>query len=125
LTLSAPPNAAQDALLDSMVTLASAGSVGLVVKGRQAGDLRGWYHAGTDTFQSDRRAETADRATLEALAAPGAELTFTVVPRLTERRIGVDRDRDGIFDRDELDAGTDPAHPDPRPRRFVPDPERP
>ncbi len=33
----------------------------------------------------------------------------------TQRRIGVDRDVDGAFDRDELDNGADPANPASRP----------
>ena len=40
---------------------------------------------------------------------PGFELTFTAVPLGTELRLGVDRDGDGFLDRDELDAGSDPA----------------
>jgi len=46
-----------------------------------------------------------------ALAGPGTPLTFTAVPVGSAVRIGVDRDQDGFFDRDELDAGTDPADP--------------
>jgi hypothetical protein len=38
-------------------------------------------------------------------------MTFTVVPRGTETRLGLDRDLDGWRDRDELDLGTDPADP--------------
>jgi hypothetical protein len=30
-------------------------------------------------------------------------------------RVGVDRDEDGFFDRDELDAGSDPADPSSTP----------
>ena len=52
-----------------------------------------------------------DETTLLALAGPGAELTFTAVPPGSEVRIGVDRDEDGFFDRDELDAGSNPADP--------------
>jgi hypothetical protein len=37
------------------------------------------------------------------------------VPKGTEQRIGVDEDEDGFFDRDELDAGSDPADPISRP----------
>jgi hypothetical protein len=37
------------------------------------------------------------------------------VPSGSEVRIGVDRDEDGIFDRDELDDGTDPADPNSPP----------
>ena len=124
LTVDGPTSPAEDALLDTLVTLAS-GPVGLVVKGRQAGLARGWYYIGSNVFQSDRRHHTATRAELEALAAPGSELTFTVVPKISERRIGVDRDSDGWFDRDELDAGSDPADPDPTHIRLVPPGKRP
>src|SRR5262249_4570653 len=40
----------------------------------------------------------------------GQELTYTCVPPGSGIRMGIDRDEDGLFDRDELDAGTDPAH---------------
>ena len=38
-------------------------------------------------------------------------MTFTVVPRGTELRIGIDRDQDGFLDRDEFDNCGDPADP--------------
>jgi hypothetical protein len=44
------------------------------------------------------------------LAAPGAEQTYTIVPRGTGWRIGIDRDADGYPDRDEIDFGSDPAN---------------
>ena len=50
-----------------------------------------------------------------ALAGPGTPLTFPAVPPGSAVRIGVDRDEDGFFDRDELDAGTNPADPDSTP----------
>ena len=42
-------------------------------------------------------------------AAPGQELTWTCVPPGSGERLGVDRDQDGVLDRDELDVGSDPA----------------
>src|SRR5262249_26352332 len=42
-------------------------------------------------------------------AIMGQELTYTCVPRGAGVRSGVDRDEDGFYDRDELDAGSDPA----------------
>jgi len=83
------------------------------VKGVVAGEARGWYRLGDGTFQSDRFAETPLSGTaLRALAADaGQELTYTCVPPGEGQRIGVDRDGDGFFDRDELDAGSDPADP--------------
>ncbi len=104
-----PP--AQAALVTSMIGLSNASSrVALVVKGRQGGIARG-YKLDGGVFQSDRAAETIAPAALLAAAAPGSELTYTIVPEGTETRIGVDRDLDGVFDRDEIDFGSDPADP--------------
>jgi YVTN family beta-propeller protein len=100
----------QVALMGSMLSLANAGKVGLVAKGRQAGLARGWRYNGAGIWQSDRAAESLGTATLQALAAVGSELTFTVVPAGSQTRLGIDRDLDGVYDRDELDACSDPAN---------------
>jgi hypothetical protein len=42
---------------------------------------------------------------------PGQEMTYTCVPPGSGLRIGVDRDEDTYFDRDEIDDGSDPADP--------------
>jgi len=62
-------------------------------------------------FQSDRVAEAPLLpAQLQSVAAvPGQELTYTCVPPGSGLRLGVDRDEDGFYDRDEIDAGSDPA----------------
>lgn len=99
------------ASLSEMVDAAATGEVGLVAKGIINGERRGYYMLDPETFQSDRAAEQASLIQLFAAAGPGQEFTWTVVPRGSETRIGVDRDEDGYFDRDELDAGTDPADP--------------
>jgi hypothetical protein len=52
-------------------------------------------------------------------AAPGTQLTFTVIPAGSGLRIGVDRDEDGHLDRDETDAGSD------RRSSRIPDPPSP
>jgi YVTN family beta-propeller protein len=114
-TLAEPPGAPAAPELTDMISLAETGVVGLVVKGVVTGEQRGWYLAAPDSYQSDRAAEIADEAPLLSLAGPGSELTFTLVPSGSEIRIGVDRDEDGFFDRDELDAGSDPADPDSTP----------
>jgi hypothetical protein len=80
-----------------------------VVKGINGGEQRGWVYAGGGSFQSDRAAETITAASLRASAGAGAELTYTVVPFVARTRVGVDRDIDGFFDRDELDVCSDPA----------------
>ena len=107
--LSIPP--AQAALLSTMQALADSGKVGLVAKGKQAGIARGWAYVGGGLLQSDRAQERIGLAALEAAASTGNELTFTIVPRGTQTRIGIDRDLDGCLDRDELDGGSDPADP--------------
>jgi YVTN family beta-propeller protein len=96
------------ALINQMISLAGSGAVGLVVKGVHAGEARGWYLTGGQ-FQSDRSAETMSTAAMLAGAVSGSEKTYTLVPAGSQVRIGVDRDLDGFFDQDELDACSDPA----------------
>ncbi|MBM4109258.1 MAG: hypothetical protein FJ255_10695 [Phycisphaerae bacterium] len=105
----APP--AQVTLLSSMGTLADAGKVGLVARGRVAGADRGYAYQGGASWRADRQGETLSTAVLRALATPGGEITFTVVPLGSQTRIGIDRDLDGWLDRDELDVCEDPADP--------------
>ncbi|MHC4846547.1 MAG: hypothetical protein ACYTCU_10360, partial [Planctomycetota bacterium] len=98
---------------------ADADRVGVVVKGHLGGIGRGYAYVGGNTFQSDRQAESLGKAALLAAASPGGELTFTVVPEGSETRIGIDRDRDGVLDRDELDGCADPADPDSVPGNWA------
>ncbi|MCC7012731.1 MAG: beta-propeller fold lactonase family protein [Planctomycetes bacterium] len=109
-TFSAPANAADQAWINQVIGFANANKTGLVVKGRQGGLTRGYaWVPGSNLFQSDRAAQSSSASALWAAAGGGNELTFTVVPRGSQTRIGIDRDLDGTFDRDELDLGTDPA----------------
>ncbi len=102
VTLSLPfPSPEQNARLNTFLALANSGKVGLVVKGRQFGHARGYTYLGNGDFQSDRASERVSAAQLRSRAYPGSELTWTVVPKGTERRIGVDRDEDGVLDGDE------------------------
>jgi YVTN family beta-propeller protein len=103
-----PPEQAQ--LLAKMIELAQNQKVGLVVKGVVDGKQRGYAFA-AGQFQSDREGEVLSPAALLALSAPGAELTYTVVPLGTQTRIGIDRDMDGWLDRDEVERCSDPADP--------------
>jgi flagellar hook capping protein FlgD len=48
---------------------------------------------------------------LLALAGARSEVTITGVPEGSGARMGIDRDRDGYWDGDELDAGSDPGDP--------------
>jgi len=92
-----------------------------IAKGTKAGVARGWfYDRATALFQSDRRQETVSPDALPALAGLGSELSFTVAPRGSGVQLGIDRDLDGMLDRDELEAGTNPADPQLRPRILAP-----
>jgi len=100
-----------------LVARATAGECELVVKGVVAGpapgtrEARGWLYLGGNQFQPDRNGVSPIGAVaLRSVAAtPGQELTYTCVPPGSGTRIGIDRDEDGVFDRSELDAGSDPA----------------
>ncbi len=84
----------------------------VVVKGTIAGEARGAYLTPDGLFQLDRAADAPlAPADLRALAAtPGQDQTYTCAPFGSGVRMGVDRDEDGHSDRDELDAGSDPAN---------------
>ncbi len=99
------------ARLSEILALADQQRVGVVAKGVQQGVSRGYAYVGSDSFQSDRQTQDVAADTLRLAADDGAEVTFTVVPKGSEARIGIDRDEDGFFDRDELDACSDPADP--------------
>lgn len=97
--------------LNSFVALANAGSVGLVARSRDlsTGRERGWYYSGTNTLTGDRSGATIAPTSLRNSAAPGFEVTFTLTPAGTQRRIGIDRDADGWADGDERAVCADPA----------------
>lgn len=94
---------------NQFITIANSNAVGLVCKGRLGGEDRGWVYVGGNTFLADRIGETIAPTSLRTAATAGGELTFTLVPAGTQRRIGVDRDADGYLDGDERDSGSDPA----------------
>jgi DNA-binding beta-propeller fold protein YncE len=101
------------ARIQLMIDRDVAGDCELVVKGVVDGEARGWLFAGSDLFQPDRAGEPAlNKNTLRGFAASaGQELTYTCAPPAAGNRMGLDRDQDGRFDRDELDAGFDPGNP--------------
>ena len=108
--------------LDLLITRATQfGECDIVVKGTIAGEERGGWLTPAG-FQLDRAAETpiADADLRLVAEAPGNVSTYTCVPPGSGVRMGVDRDEDGVFDRDELDVSSDPADP----RRTPPTPVR-
>ncbi len=89
----------------------------LIVKGTYNGESRGWLRLASGGFRSDRNSEPVyplkrliEIATGSA-TVPASPLTFTCVPPGSGTRMGLDRDEDGIFDRDEVDAGRSPTNP--------------
>jgi DNA-binding beta-propeller fold protein YncE len=102
---------ADQARLDLLHARAAAGDCELVAKGVAGAEARGWLGVGGGLFVSDRASEQPlDAAVLRALgAAPGNVVTYTCVPLGSGGRTAIDRDEDGFLDRDELDAGTNPA----------------
>ncbi|MEY3143987.1 MAG: hypothetical protein RLY21_2480 [Planctomycetota bacterium] len=97
------------ARINQFIALANPGPLGLIVKGRVNGEARG-YVLLNGAFTPDRVADPSlTPAALLALAAQGSELTYTLVPFGARTRLGIDRDLDGFRDRDEIDAGSDPA----------------
>lgn len=86
----------------------------VIVKGIVGGEARGWVLLGDGTFRSDKVAEAPlTEAALRAFAAtPGQPLTFTCVPPGSGERMGIDRDRDGTLDGDEIVVGACPPTPD-------------
>ena len=86
----------------------------LVVWGTVDGEHRGWLYDPTrKRFLPDRTAEPplTHRRLRSLSAKQGQPLTYTCAPFGSGRRMALDRDQDGAFNRDELDAGTDPADP--------------
>jgi DNA-binding beta-propeller fold protein YncE len=101
------------ARLDLLIARHEAGDCELVAHSVVAGEQRGALYVGGGLFRSDRASEAlVTTATLRTLAATaGHEQAFRCVPPGGGERAGIDRDGDGSLDRDELDAGTDPADP--------------
>jgi hypothetical protein len=108
-------------MLDTFVQLAGTDTLGLIAKSAGTGTQRGYtYMAGF--MQTDRAAEATSVTALRLSAGPSAEMTFTLVPAGSQIRMGIDRDADGYFDRDEIDVCSNPA--DPRSGRASPAPRR-
>src|SRR5439155_207195 len=90
------------------------------------GQPRGWVYVGGGMWRSDKQAESdIATASLRALGGLGTELTVTGVPKGSGTRLGIDQDRDGYRDGDELDAGSNPANPSSTPANVAVEPATP
>ena len=100
------------AQMDTLEAQAGLNYCDLIAKGRVNGQPRGWEYLGGGNWAPDKAAEaTITSADLRALGGPGSEVTVSGVPKGSGHRMGIDRDRDGDLDGDELDAHSDPGDP--------------
>jgi hypothetical protein len=113
------------ARLDTLKRCVDSTWVDLVAHGRVNGQPRGWLYQGGDLWQPDKSADpSVTSAALRALGGAGSEVVVMGVPRGSGTRMGVDRDRDGFRDADELDAGSDPGNPASTPANVAVEPAR-
>ena len=113
ITLTATSPASIDARIDLLRTQAMVVSpraeCDLIVKGVIGGINRGYLMQSDGSYQSDKASETLTDLALRDLVNTSAQtLTFTCVPPGSGNWMGIDHDEDGTYDRDEIDAGTDP-----------------
>jgi DNA-binding beta-propeller fold protein YncE len=99
--------------------ISSTGRLELIVKGSVSNEFRGWWFSRSlNGFQSDRKSEQASKIQLLDLASKNGPFLAMLVPEGTGKRIALDRDDDGFFDSDEVDAGADPANPNSYPGKV-------
>jgi len=101
------------ARINLMLNRAGVGECEVAAKARLGGTERGAVYVGGGLFQRDRAIEAplSLNALLNLGLSEGEGTTFTCAPPGSGTRMGVDRDGDGFYDRDEIDAGSDPADP--------------
>lgn len=93
---------AANARLDAFLSLADAGKIELVAHTIIAGDTRGWRYIGGGLFAMDQAGAIESKAALLSRATTSRPVTFTCVVDGCGERLGLDRDRDGLRDFDEL-----------------------
>jgi len=113
VTLSAANAAAAAPRIALLIARADAGDCDLVAKGTFEDHPIGFLYVGHGAFEADRRALSPfPELLLRSLGTlPRHEITYTCVPPGSGRRIGIDRDGDGVLDGDEAAAGRNPADP--------------
>ncbi|MFT5108724.1 MAG: YVTN family beta-propeller protein [Pseudoalteromonas tetraodonis] len=88
--------------LDLFFSLADALKIELVAHSIVSGNPRGWHYIGGDQFAIDQAGGMESSAELLARATDSEPITFTCAANGCGVRLGLDRDRDGIRDYDEL-----------------------
>jgi DNA-binding beta-propeller fold protein YncE len=109
ITLTKNAGADVGARIDLLEARAALGECDVVVKGRYGNDERAFVLA-NGQYVADRAGAPRTSAWLRGkVTNPNDTLTFTCVPPGSGYRIGIDRDSDGYADRDEQNAGSNPA----------------
>jgi hypothetical protein len=113
VTLRLANAAAAGPRIDLLLARADAGDCEVVAKLVVGNEELGFLYAGQGAFTANRVGFPPIPDGLLRLwgVAFGKAVTYTAVPPGSGSRIGLDRDEDGAFDGDELDAGTDPTVP--------------
>lgn len=106
------------ALLASLTAQADSGALALIARRYASDGTRGYVYATQSVWLSDRENQPTDATTLRTGASAAAPVTFIAVPITAQFRMGVDRDADGVFDRDEVDNASDPADAASLPTTF-------
>jgi len=94
--------------IDLLVQRASLGECDLIASQKSHSYL---FDAGANKFVSDLSSEApiTDTNLRGKAAKKDGEITYTCTPPGNGIRLALDRDMDGVFNRDEKAAGTDPA----------------
>ena len=90
--------------LNTMLDLAETrpNEYGMIVKGVYGGERRGFYYLGGNMYQSDMPGETVTHSVLVSAAQSGSQpMSWTLVHPSTKIRMGVDRDADGVLDKED------------------------
>jgi YVTN family beta-propeller protein len=94
--------------INLLMSQAGVGNCDLIVRGAYGGAKRGFFYTGSGLFQPDRQADSpVSLQTLLQAVDFNSELTFTGVPTGMGRRLGIDRDANGVLNGDE------PERPNP------------
>ncbi len=102
VTLTSSNSAAASPRIDLLLARAALGECELVASGRVSQRSKSWFYDG-QAFVPDKANESplSDAALRALAAAPGQEITYTCAPVGSGIRLGLDRDLDGVLNRDE------------------------
>ena len=115
ITLTSKNKTLVDARINLLIERATAGDCDLIVKGsvktskKSKSSARGWYMTSNSMFISDMESEAPYSDTqLRKLATNSKQnLTYTCVPPGSGKRLGIDRDNDGVLDGDATVTAND------------------